>query len=68
MSRKEGMYGVSRKISPLQRLFTGRVLRDFDLLQILPWADNLMESGQQNMRYALTEEKVRCCWGRDIRI
>ncbi len=31
VSRKEGMYGVSRKISPLQRLFTGRVLRDFDL-------------------------------------
>ena len=31
VSRKEGMYGVSRKISPLQRLFSGRVLRDFDL-------------------------------------
>lgn len=31
VSRKEGMYAVSRKISPLQRLFTGRVLRDFDL-------------------------------------
>lgn len=31
VSRKEGMYGVSRKINPLQRLFTGRVLRDFDL-------------------------------------
>lgn len=31
VSRKEGMYGVSRKISPLRRLFTGRVLRDFDL-------------------------------------
>ena len=31
VSRKEGMYGISRKISPLQRLFTGRVLRDFDL-------------------------------------
>lgn len=31
VSRTGGMYGVSRKISPLQRLFTGRVLRDFDL-------------------------------------
>lgn len=31
VNRKEGMYGISRKISPLQRLFTGRVLRDFDL-------------------------------------
>lgn len=31
VSRTEGMYAVSRKISPLQRLFTGRVLRDFDL-------------------------------------
>ena len=25
------MYGVSRKVNPLQRLFSGRVLRDFDL-------------------------------------
>lgn len=31
VSRKEGMYGVSRKVNPLQRLFSGRVLRDFDL-------------------------------------
>lgn len=31
VSRKEGMYAVSRKINPLQRLFTGHVLRDFDL-------------------------------------
>lgn len=31
VSRSEGMYKVSRKISPLQRLFTGHVLRDFDL-------------------------------------
>lgn len=31
VSRKEGMYGVSRKINPLQRLFSGHVLRDFDL-------------------------------------
>lgn len=40
VSRKEGMYGVSRKISPLQRLFTGHVLRDFDL--------RLTETEQQN--------------------
>lgn len=31
VSRKEGAYGVSRKVNPLQRLFSGRVLRDFDL-------------------------------------
>ncbi len=31
VSRTVGMYGVSRKVSPLQRLFTGHVLRDFDL-------------------------------------
>lgn len=31
VSRTEGMYAVSRKINPLQRLFTGHVLRDFDL-------------------------------------
>lgn len=31
VSRTEGAYGVSRAINPLQRLFTGHVLRDFDL-------------------------------------
>lgn len=31
VSRKDGAYGVSRAINPLQRLFSGHVLRDFDL-------------------------------------
>ena len=31
VSRSEGPYEASRKINPLQRLFTGRVLRDFDV-------------------------------------
>ena len=31
MSRKTGAYGVSRAVNPLQRLFSGHVLRDFDL-------------------------------------
>lgn len=31
VSRRTGAYGLSRVISPLQRLFTGHVLRDFDL-------------------------------------
>ena len=31
VSRRTGAYGVSRAVSPLQRLFTGHVLRDFDL-------------------------------------
>lgn len=31
ISRTDGIYGVSRKISHLQRLFSGHVLRDFDL-------------------------------------
>lgn len=31
VSRSEGMYSVSRRVNALQRLFTGRVLRDFDL-------------------------------------
>ena len=31
VSRTIGAYGISRAISPLQRLFTGHVLRDFDL-------------------------------------
>ena len=51
VSRKEGMYGVSRKISPLQRLFTGRVLRDFDL--------RLTETAQQTAhRKKLYEGRV----------
>lgn len=31
VSRTAGAYGVSKVINPLQRLFTGHVLRDFDL-------------------------------------
>ena len=31
VSRSRGMYGISRKINPLQRLFSGHTLRDFDL-------------------------------------
>jgi hypothetical protein len=31
VSRKDGMYGLSRKVNVLQRLFSGHVLRDFDL-------------------------------------
>lgn len=31
VSRRTGAYEVSRAINPLQRLFTGHVLRDFDL-------------------------------------
>lgn len=31
VSRSEGAYGVSRKVSSLQRLFDGKVLRDFDI-------------------------------------
>lgn len=50
VSRTEGMYGVSRKISPLQRLFTGRVLRDFDL--------RLTETKQQSYRKHLYINRV----------
>lgn len=31
VSRSDGMYGISRRINPLQRLFSGHTLRDFDL-------------------------------------
>ena len=31
VSRKEGFYGLSRKVNPLQRLFSKRVLRSFDV-------------------------------------
>lgn len=30
VSRSEGMYGLSRRINPLQKLFSGRVLRDYN--------------------------------------
>lgn len=50
VSRTEGMYGVSRKISPLQRLFSGRVLRDFDL--------RLTETKQQSYRKHLYINRV----------
>lgn len=31
VSRTEGMYGISRRINPLQRIFEGHVLREFDM-------------------------------------
>lgn len=31
VSRTEGAYGVSKRIQPLQRLFSSHILRDFDL-------------------------------------
>lgn len=38
VSRSEGMYGISRKINSLQKIFSGHVLREFDLqlVDILP--------------------------------
>ncbi len=50
VSRTDGMYDVSRKISPLQRLFSGRVLRDFDL--------KLTETKQQSYRKLLYTNRV----------
>lgn len=50
VSRTEGMYSVSRKISPLQRLFSGRVLRDFDL--------RLTETKQQSYRKRLYINRI----------
>lgn len=40
VSRSKGMYGISRRINSLQRLFSGHVLRDFDI--------NLVESKPAN--------------------
>ena len=31
VSRTDGMYGISRKVNPLQRLFSGHVMRNYDL-------------------------------------
>lgn len=50
VSRREGGYGISRKISPLQRLFSGHVLRDFDL--------RLTETTQQSYRKFLYNNRV----------
>ena len=64
VSRTDGMYEVSRKISPLQRLFTGRVLRDFDLRltetkQQAPHRKNLYTGrvfNYEGIRYQIVED------------
>ena len=45
VSRRDGMYGVSRKVNPLQRLFSAHVLRDYDL--------RLTETKQESYRQYL---------------
>lgn len=51
-----GVYGVSRSVNPLQKLFTGHVLRDFDL--------RLTEIGDENA----TVSRTRSLRGRVYRI
>lgn len=51
-----GVYGVSRTVNPLQELFTGHVLRDFDL--------RLTEIGDENA----TVNRMRSLRGRVYRI
>ena len=50
VSRTDGMYGVSRKVNPLQRLFSGHVLRDFDL--------RLTETKQESYRTYSYENRI----------
>lgn len=50
VSRTDGMYGVSRKVNPLQRLFSGHVLRDFDL--------RLTETQQESFRTYSYENRI----------
>lgn len=50
VSRKDGMYGLSRKVNPMQRLFSGHVLRDFDL--------RLTETKQQSYRKYLYINRI----------
>lgn len=50
VSRTNGMYGVSRKVNPLQRLFSGHVLRDFDL--------RLTETKQESFRTYSYENRI----------
>lgn len=49
VSRRTGAYGVSRVINPLQRLFTGHVLRDFDL-RLIEIEDESATSRKVSMR------------------
>ena len=39
VGRADGMYGISRRVNPLQRLFSGHVLRDFDLRLAETWQE-----------------------------
>jgi len=65
VSRSEDFYKVSRKINPLQRLFTGRVLRDFDLrltetMQQTAHRKKLYEGRvfrYEGVRYQIVEDK-----------
>ncbi len=50
VSRKDGIYEVSRKVNPLQRLFSGHVLRDFDL--------RLTETQQESYRKRLYTNRL----------
>lgn len=56
VSRTMGVYGVSRAVNPLQKLFTGHVLRSFDL--------RLIEIGDENA----TVGRTRSLRGRVYRI
>ena len=49
VSRSEGMYGISRKVSPLQCLFEGHVLRNFDI--------SLVETKPKPFRHTLYNGK-----------
>lgn len=48
VSRSEGMYGLSREANYLQRIFTGRVLREFDL-DLVETSPKLNEKANINM-------------------
>lgn len=57
VSRSKGMYGISRKVSPLQCLFEGHVLRDFDITLVetkpKPFRHTLYNG--ERFRYDFTE-------------
>lgn len=55
VSISDGAYGVSRRVNPLQRLFEGKVLRDFDL--------RLTETKQESYRKTLFAGKKFCYEG-----
>lgn len=60
VSRFSGAYGVSRAVNPLQRLFTGHVLRDFDL-RLIETEDESNTNRKVSMRGRVYRDRNFIC-------